>query len=292
MIPRRTIQVGVAAGLLVGAYSYVSFVQDESTLRGQAVEVAGMKTTSAEKTLALLAWVHDIHRTRENDRYFLWPRLRATPMQVLESGGDCADKSRLLTALLRHVGVTSTMVMCFDPRTSASTHTVVCAFMEDGSTMVVDPAYALYFPMGDSGRFAGLAELRKTPGILDERLATLRAELPRSHPVHAYNPSTAGYSQASSMNWNRDGLMRTLHAVLYPSWGDELYSLPRPLFLEEPKWLIACVGMTVSLGLLLVRAMVLRVRRLWAACVPTRARRHEPGSILAAKSLPIRAVGI
>lgn len=292
MILRRTIQFGVASGLLVGAYSYVSFAQDESSLRKQAAEIAGAKATSAEKTLALLTWVHDIDQTRENDGYFLWPRLRATPMQVWESGGDCADKSRLLSALLRQVGVPSTMVMCFDPKTAASTHTVVCAFMEDGSTMVVDPAYRLWFPLGTRGRFAGLAELRQEAGILDERLAVLRAELPRTHPVHAYNAATAGYSQASSLNWNRDGLMRTLHAVLYPSWGEELYSLPRPLFLEEPKLLIACAGMTVALGFLMVQPMVLRVRRLRSACIPTRARRREPGSILAAKSLPMRAVGI
>ena len=290
MIPRRTIQFGVAVGLLVGAYSYVSFALDESSLRKKSAEIAGSKTTSAEKTLVLLNWVHEIRQTRENDRYFLWPRLRATPMQVLESGGDCADKSRLLTALLRHVGVPATMVMCFDPKTAASTHTVVCASLEDGSTMVVDPAYGLYFPRGE--RFAGLAELRREPGILDARLAVLRDQLTPTHPVHAYNPATAGYSQASSLNWNRDGFMRTVHAVLYPSWGDELYSLPRPLFLEEPKLFIACVGMAFSLSLLLVEAMVRRVHRLRAVCIPTRARRREPGSVLAAKSLPIRAVGI
>ncbi len=292
MTLRRGLQFGVAAGLAVGAYSYVSFAQDESSLRKKAAEIVGAKTTSAERTLVLLSWVHEIQQTRENEGYFLWPRLRATPMQVLESGGDCADKSRLLSALLRHVGVASTMVMCFDPRTAASTHTVVCATLEDGSTMVVDPAYGLHFPLGNRGGFAGLADLRKEPAILDERLAVLRAELPRTHPVHAYNAATAGYSQASSLNWNRDGLMRTLHAVLYPSWGDELYSLPRPLFLEEPKLFIAYAGMALSLGLLAVQAIVRRVRRLWAACVPTRVRRREPGSVLAAKSLPIRVVGV
>jgi hypothetical protein len=292
MITKRALQLGIAAGLLVGAYSYISFAQDEATLSKKAAEIAGAKTTAADRTLALLDWVHDIGQTRENDRYFVWPGLRATPVQVMESGGDCADKSRLLTALLRHVGVASTMVMCFDPRTSLSTHTVVCAFLEDASTLVVDPAYGLYFPLGDLGRFAGLAELRRNPKILDERVLALRAELPKKHPVQVYNLTTAGYSQASSLNWNRDGLMRKLHAVLHPSWGEELYSLPRPLFLEEPKLFVACVGMAFSLGLLVVQAMVLRIRRLRTACVLTRARRRGPGSILTAKSVPIRAVGI
>lgn len=292
MIAKHAVKLVMAVGLLLAAYSYGSYLEDEAKLRETAARVAEDRPTAAEKTLALLQWVHEIGETKENNRYFLWPRLRATPLQVLESGGDCADKSRLLTALLRQVDVPSTMVMCFDPATRSPTHTVVAATLEDGSNMIVDPAYGLYFPLAEPGRYAGLTELRARPQILDERLAVHRAELPRFHPVHAYNAATAGYSLAGSFNWNRDRVTRALHSVLHPAWGDELYAAPRPRFVEEPKVAIAFAATAFSLCILLIQAMARRVHRIRAACVPTRDRRPGPGSVLTVKSLPTRAVGV
>jgi hypothetical protein len=45
---------------------------------------------------------------KENDSYFLWSifsDLRSIPRQVMEQGGDCADRSRLAIRMLSQDGV-------------------------------------------------------------------------------------------------------------------------------------------------------------------------------------------
>jgi len=271
---RRLSQLGMVSGFMLGATAYLSYTLDGFELREAALRVTVTMTSSTEKTLALLDWVHAIPQTAENRRHFLIPRLRATPMQVLESGGDCADKSRLLSAMLRQVGVNSTMVMLFDPRNQQATHTVVCAFLENGSTMVVDPAYGLSFPDSDTGRFLGLTELRRNPSRLDARLRELRATASRRDPVQVYDPTAASYAMASSINWDKNALTRTLRDLLLPSWGDELYSMARPRVLEEPKLLVACLGLALSLALLIVQAVAGRVRKLAGSHALTTSRRE------------------
>jgi len=236
---RKCLGGGSISGVLLGCFAYLSFSIDETRLGETARSVTSVHKTTSEKTLALLDWVHRIPETRENRRFFLLRGLRATPVQVLESGGDCADKSRLLTALLGQVGIRATMVMCYDPRTESPTHTVVCAFQDDGGTMIVDPAYGLYFPDPAANGFFGLAEMRANPSVLEDRVAALRASSPRSHPVHSYNVASTGYSLASSVHWNKNALSRLARRFLLPVWGEDLYSVPRPRFVEEPKLFVA-----------------------------------------------------
>lgn len=274
---RRATQFGMAGGVLLSAYAYLSLRMDDAQLRDAAAQCVGTKSSAAEKTLALLKWVHDIPQTAENHRFFLLPRLRATPLQVLESGGDCADKSRLLTAMLRQVGVNSTMVLLFDPRSGRSTHTVVCSRLEDGSSMVVDPAYGLYFSDRASGRFLGLTELRRDPSLLTERLRELREQVGRRDPIQVYDADAAGYSLASSFNWNKNFLTRAVRDLLLPSWGDDLYMIPRPRVLEEPQLFVACLGLALSAGLGALQWITTRVRRLSAP-------RRTPRPILAAST--------
>lgn len=265
---RRIGQWGMVGALAFGACAYLSYALDRMQLRESALCVVGARNNSTQKTLSLMHWVHAIPQTAENRRHFLLPRLRATPMQVLESGGDCADKSRLLSAMLREVGVQSTMVMLFDPRTQRATHTVVCAFLEDGSTMVVDPAYGLSFPVGESGRYLGLSDLRSDPLLLDKRLRELRQARGRRDPIQVYDPAAAGYSLASSINWNRNPLTRWVYELLLPTWGEDIYSMPRPRFLEEPKLLIALVSSLLFAAVLILHGVAVQVRymtRTWSA---------------------------
>lgn len=242
----RSLRAGMVVAVLLGSYSYLSFRVDEIRLREAATSISSTEDSAAKRTIALLGCVHRIPETAENRRFFLLPRLRATPVQALESGGDCADKSRLLTALLRQIGIRATMVMCYDPRTALPTHTVVCVLQDDGGTMMVDPAYGLFFPDPPSGGYFGLAEMRRTPSILEDRLAELRATLPRSHPVHAYNAEAASYSLASSIHWSKNATTRLAYRCLSPLLGEELYALPRPEFVEEPKLFVAYAGFTVA----------------------------------------------
>lgn len=245
--------------LIAAAVCYASYRLDCRELRAAAEPLVIDMHTTHERVLSMLHWVHANLRTSENDRFFLWRGLRATPLQVLHGGGDCADKSRLLSAMLRQIGIPATMIMCFDSQTLAPTHTVVCAFFDSKNTMVVDPAYGLSFPRPDAGGYFGLQALRNDSSILVRRLAELRRDSPSSHPVHSYNAQVSSYQFASSVNWNKNSLTRSLHDALYPLAGEMLYSWPRPLFVEEPKLLVSMMACAAALAALAVSRVLRRM---------------------------------
>jgi len=101
----------------LAAACIISFCLDSRYVRQAAQNIIADARNDNEKVLALANWVQQNKGTRENDDYFILRSLRATPLQVLQGGGDCADKSRLLWAMLREVGLHSTMVMCFHRQT-------------------------------------------------------------------------------------------------------------------------------------------------------------------------------
>lgn len=251
---RRTGSALACLAVMLAAACVGSYVLDSAMLRRIAVQVTENSLSESDKVLTLSKWVHDNQGFRENDSFFVFKRMRATPVQVVRRGGDCADKSRLLCALLREVGIQSTMVMCFHRHTKMPTHTVVEAETGDGQFMVVDPVYGLFFPKGDQFGFHGLLELRENPQILDRRLSDLLAVAPRTSALRSYNPESAAYDQARSINWDKNAFTRTAHLLLTSWYGDEVYRLRRPLALEEPKLFIACaLGLTAACMLMAVR---------------------------------------
>jgi hypothetical protein len=243
----RILAVLSLVSMVAAAACYISYRRDCARLRGIAQTVTAGLENPAERVVALLHWVYRNQSTTENPRHFLLPRLRATPCQVLETGGDCADKSRLLSALLREVEIPASMAMCFDPRTGRPTHTVVVASIAQDREMVVDPVYELSFPKPQHGDYYGLLDLRKDPTILTLRLEELRTQWPRSHPVHSYDSAKAGYSRASCINWERDALTRLLGSILIRRYGNEAYTTPRPVVLEEPKLAVAVGALSVGI---------------------------------------------
>jgi hypothetical protein len=188
-------------------------------------------------------------------------------VQVLEGGGDCADKSRLLWAALRANGIPATMVMLFHPETNAPTHTVVEARIGPNQYMLADPAYNLVFPTPE-GTFYDILDLRANPSVLDQRLNELLAD-PGGRELRAYRRDICSYSQASSINWNRNTLTRTAHSLFKLLLGQEVYRLPRPVILEEPKLAVASLtfGLAVIVATppLLIRKLRLLNMRLRSA---------------------------
>lgn len=211
-------------------------------------------SSDAARAQAVMEFVHDIRGTKRNASSFVLPRLRATPRQVLESGGDCADKSRLLAAMLRSIGVDATMGMCFHPVSGRPTHTFVEARLAEGGPMVLDPAYNLSFPRRGGGYF-GLLDLRRDPAILERRLAELRAANPRTHPIYCYDVEVAPYALASTINWNRSESVRWVAGWLRAALGEAIHSLPRPILLESPKLAVATLLAAFAAMVMLVRAI-------------------------------------
>lgn len=256
-IVARTLSVCLIAA---AAACYVSYLRDRAGLRQVATKATAGASSAEDKVLALLHRVHRISETRKNSGFFILPRQRATPIQVLRGGGDCADKSRLLSSLLREVGIPATMVMCFDPQTHMPSHTFVEAQLGSGVHMVVDPAYDLYFPKHGSGYY-GLLDLRRDPSILPRRLDALCSVLPSTEPVHQYNRKQAAYDEAGSINWDRNAMTRFARLLLSPRLGENLYCLPRPIPLEEPKLFVAVNCFVLGMVVLLIPGMTARFTR-------------------------------
>lgn len=236
--PRRIQFAGLWIGGALGILAWVcvvSYLLDCAKLERTARYITAGDTGNSEKVVKLLSWVHKIDGTSENEQYFVLRRLRATPLQVVAAGGDCADKSRLLSAMLREVGIPATMLVCYHRASRVPTHTVVEARIGADQYMVVDPAYGLAFPKGDSGEYYGLLELRANPAIVDDRIQSLAATEPRTSPIHAYNPISAAYDHATTINWNKNAFTRIAGGLAMLWIGDAIHRLPRPILLEEPK---------------------------------------------------------
>ncbi len=239
---------------------HASYMLDCASLRRIAEREAPDTLTSSQRVLALTHWVYLNRGFSENHQYFVWPRLRATPMQVLDGGGDCADKSRLLTAMLREIGIDSTMVMCFDSRTGSPTHTVVEAKIASDAYMVVDPVYRLWFPKAGNGGYHDLLDLRADSIILERRLDELLVDAPRRSRLRSYQPSSASYVHATSINWNRNFITRSIGRFIRWRIGDGVYRLPRPPVLEEPKLFVSAVLAGIALSSLAATLILARMK--------------------------------
>ncbi len=240
----------MVVALMCGAGSVVCLVNfriDGAELRRAAQEVTAGATSDSDRVLLLLDWVWRRGGTARNEDYFLFPAQRATPRQVMAKGGDCADKSRLLCALLREIGLSASPALCFDARSGTPAHTIMEARLNDGSLMAVDPAFNLYFPREAGEGFYGLLDLRRDRGIVDRRVASLLRQGHRGNDVY-YLRSSADYGTARTMNWERNVVTRAVFPFLKLIWGNEAYRLPRPVLLEEPQWNLALLALAGALA--------------------------------------------
>jgi len=250
------ILVGVAllggAGLL-----YAEYRQESRVLREAAIGVvdADHRSDPARTVERLTRWVYNNQGFAKNSRYFLSPRFGPTPLQVLESGGDCADKSRLLAAMLDELGIPSTLVMLYAPDYARSTHTVVEARLP-GFRAAADPVFDIVFPDG-AGGLLGVAQLKQQPERFEGRIHALAAERGPASKVAFYPTELESYRWPRTINWERMPATRVLGSVL--GWFVPQPDLVRrPRLLAEPKLLVSlalfgpglvCIG----LGWLLIR---------------------------------------
>lgn len=242
----------VLAGLALvcGAGSvacFVAFRADGAELRRAAQAVTAGTADDAERVLLLLDWVWRRGGTARNEEYFLFRGQRATPRQIMARGGDCADKSRLLCALLREIGLGASPALCFDAQGGAAAHTIVEARLNDGTFMAVDPAFGLYFPRETGNGYYGLLDLRRDRDIVDRRVAALVRHGHHGHDVY-YLRSSADYATARTINWERNVVTRAVFPILKLIWGNDAHRLPRPVLLEDPQWSAALLALAGALA--------------------------------------------
>lgn len=239
---------------LISAAFFVSWVYDNQRLYEIAHTVSEDGNNNAERIIKLNEWVYSNQGFAKNEKYLILKKLGPTPIDILEHGGDCADKSRLLAAMLKQLGIRSTLAMLYPCRDCQPGHTVVEAEYEDG-WMVIDPVYNLWFPIkpneyyGES--YMGLKLLMSNPDFLKARLQYLREHRGTSDKINHYDDNMTIYAHARTINWDKNGLVKFVGDMM-SRFGKDPYLMRRPYVMEDPKLAMAIISGVITIGLLIL----------------------------------------
>lgn len=266
MITRTAKVVFLALGVAFAAssvYFYASWQKDNARLREFAAETVGAGPVTDQDIDRLNEKIYWTQGFAKNRDYYLWKSLGPTPIQILQHGGDCANKSRLLAAILSEYDVKASLVMLAPCEDCSFKHTVVEAKASDGP-IVVDPVYDMSFPKPDGGYY-GLTDLRRNPGILEGRIIQLVDQRGADDKIAYYHSSEDGshYGFPKTINLDKNAMTRTAKAAL-GLFVDQPQLVYRPRFLEDPKLFLALAagGASVfSFGLALIFWRLGRRRR-------------------------------
>jgi hypothetical protein len=258
-----------AIPLLCAIGLFLSWRQDEAVLRLQTMAITRNLNIDSSRIRAVNDWVYHNKGFAKNDRYFIVAALGPTPIQVMEQGGECGDKSRLVAAMLNSLGIDAGLVMIARCQHCGFIHTVVEAQYEAGR-MVVDPTWDVDYPTGD-GKFLGVRDLAGT-NRGRERVAELRHQRLATDKIANMPADDATFDYAVSMNWDRNAATRTV-AATFRLMGYQPETFVRPRLLEDPKLLLICLLIGVATVIVLVGFLLdlgarfarIRIRRRMAA---------------------------
>ncbi len=231
----------VAAGVCVCVAVCLSHAYwiDARRLRKIARRLTEGMSRSDLRVQALNSFVYRAEGFAKNGSYYLVKSLGPTPVQVLEQGGDCSDKSRLLAALLQQLGIKASLAMLYRHPGCVAVHTVVLAETESG-TIVADPAFDLMFPDA-GGRYHDVRRMIAEPRLLSGRLQVLRAQRGPDDRIGSYDESAYRYDFVTTINWARYRWLGALSRALR-RLALEPRLIRRPALLENPKLLLATLS--------------------------------------------------
>lgn len=219
-------------------------MQDNARLRAHARAVTHGETRPTEIIVALTHWVYGTRGFAKNPHYYLLKPLGPTPMQIMKAGGDCADKSRLLSAMLNELGFSSGLVMISPCSNCPPIHTVVEAAY-GGGRMVVDPVWDVDY-RSISGLYYGVRELAGT-SLGRERIASLKSQRGPTAKIRLMPDSEATFDFAVGINWNKNFVTRTVASLLHIA-GIDTATVMRPRIMEDPKMAVFSFLLFLSLG--------------------------------------------
>lgn len=177
-------------------------------------------------------WIYFNKGFAQNRDFYLLSSFGPTAKQILAKGGDCSDKSRLLSTMLKSVGMNSTLVMIYECGTCGPSHTVVEAHYDKGR-MAADPVYNIVFPKSD-GSYRGVKELRDNPDLLIQRLDLLKEERGHEDKIAYYKRDVETYSWVKTINWSKNMITQGVGGVI-GQFTEDPFLVMRPHFLEDPK---------------------------------------------------------
>jgi hypothetical protein len=242
---------GTAAALMVlCAIAHIDWTRENRVLRRLALEATQHAATRADAIVALNHWVYGHEGFAKNRNYFLVKALGPTPLQILRSGGDCSDKSRLLSEMLAQIGISSGLVMIYPCASCSPIHTVVVATYENGR-MVADPIWNIDYPAGN-GKYYGVRDLAGTSRGR-QHLLLLKAQNSSSAKIAAMPDTEATFDYATGLNWSKNGVMKTGAALLRRIHIEPALVL-RPRIMEDPKLAIWVFLLLAALAMLLLGA--------------------------------------
>ena len=248
--------------LLVGVQGVALAVywRDRRNLEALFDRIASPSLPPSEQA-KLIANYLEMKSADTNNSYFLLPLLRflrATAWQAAKEGGDCADRSRLMVALLQLRGIQASKWALYAPNGSP-VHAVIELESEQGK-MVVDPLFDMWFPRPGGGYYA-IQDLEQNPEILRQRVLGLRAsgEEPIGWAVNGYPLNRYVYDRVRTINWDKSTHMRVIYRVFYRFMGEGADRISRPFFVEWPS-LMSVFGIGGLEALLLLVWLSLRWR--------------------------------
>lgn len=262
----RLSQLFTASGALIFLATlllFSSWLSERSQLHDIAKSIAARSARVEDQLSQLTAWVYQNKGFAKNTGYFLWKRLEATPLQVLRHGGDCEDKSKLLSTLAQELGIPSTMAMLYHCEGDCRpVHTVALAKTQSGWTPL-DAVYNITFRNPD-GTPVPVQQMMRQPDILTARLDELADERGPFDKVTRYKRDLETYTHLTTLNWEKNSLTRTVASTIRFFGGNPRLT-PRPLFLDDPKQFFSIAGFGLTAILLIAGVILGRIGQMVAA---------------------------
>jgi hypothetical protein len=259
----KTIVTAIPFACALGLF--VDWQHDNAILRQHAATITKNLLTDSARIRAINDWVYHQQGFGKNaagfaragsldnaDRFFIVPALGPTPIQVLESGGDCAEKSRLVAAMLNELNIEAGLVMISPCLHCQFIHTVVEARQERGR-MVVDPTWNVDYPAADGG-YLGVRDLAGT-NFGRERVAELQSQRGAADKISGMPGSEATFDYAVAINWDKNAVTAAVAATLtILDYAPE--SMFRPRFLEDPKLTLILFCVWIGIGVIAGRLLI------------------------------------
>ena len=257
---RNFIAVVIACLFVLQCISIVDYLREERYLSDLMDRIAPGSLPPSQQAIKVVESLKALP-AKGIDSYFLLPIfsvLRSMPRQVMEQGGDCADRSRLVIRMLRLHGIEASKWALYT-KEMKSVHAVVELEAEAGK-MVADPLYGLWFPRPDGGYY-DIKELRQSPSILQGRIQTLVRDgvRPGSSDLKSYPIDEYTYQYAKSINWEKWVVTWPLYQALSIILGPRVDDLQRPVIVEAPQIMVIMIAAALQAGLILIYFTFVRV---------------------------------
>ena len=260
MRSRKFIVAAIVCLFGLQCISIVHYVNEEKYLSSLMDTIAPRSLPPSEQAIKVVESLKPLPEI-ENSSYFLLPIfsvLRPMPRQVLEQGGDCGDRSRLVIRMLRLHGIGASKWALYT-KEMKSVHAVVELDAETGK-MVADPLYGLWFP-SPSGGYYSIRELRQSPEILRDRIQSLveRGKRPGTSNLRKYPMEEYSYAYAKTINWEKWVVTWPLYKALSIIMGPSIDNLQRPAFVEAPQIMVVMIAGAIQGGLIIAYFALVRL---------------------------------